>query len=139
MRVGARAFRTACEKYSLPLPNIIIYSPWERTAQTAQLIATEFPSAELAAEDVLAPFAGDSHSVNQFLERCEQVDSNEHLVLVSHQPSVSAWVNFYLGPGHPVPGLSPGALAVLSFDRVGSQLGRLRFWAAPPDYTVEAQ
>ena len=60
--------------------------------------------------------------------------TQEHIVLVSHQPLVSAVVDHYLGGVGRVPFLTAGGLVTMSLDMVAPGFGSRVFWAFPPTY-----
>jgi phosphohistidine phosphatase len=127
-------FHAACEARQLPSPDLILHSPWLRTAQTAGIIASAFTHAQLRSHQALQPGSGPPQ-VDSLLESllCGE-DCPRHLLLVSHQPLVSRLVERYLGEPGQVPVLSPGGLASLELDAAGPGVGRLLFWAMPPEY-----
>lgn len=131
---GCRQFHEACSARGLPHPDLILYSPWVRTTQTAEIIAGAFTHATSRAETALQP-GGDAATVDSALGDLTGPGA-QHPLLVSHQPLVSYLVEFYLdGNGH-APPLSPGGLLTLSFEVVAQQCGALKFWAFPPEYEV---
>jgi phosphohistidine phosphatase SixA len=131
---GCRQFHEACSARGIPHPGLILYSPWVRALQTAEIIAGAFTHATSRAEAALQP-GGDASSVNTALGNV--IDPRvQHILLVSHQPLISYLAEFYLdGNGH-VPPLSPGGLLTLEFEVLAQQCGALRFWALPPEYEV---
>lgn len=127
---GCRQFHEACSVRGIPHPGLILYSPWVRTTQTAEIIAAAFTHADLREENALAP-GSDAAAVDAALG---PVAAADHILLVSHQPLVSWLAAFYLGDDGPTPSLSPGGLVTLSLDPLAKACGTLRFWALPPEY-----
>lgn len=128
---GCHRLHDALHMRSLPAPDLILYSPWVRTTQTAKIIVSAFTHAnshELGAlrPDSTVPAIESSLAVT--------ADNTAHLIVVSHQPLVSQLARHLLGAGHGVASLSPGALVSLSLDVVAADCARLLFWAAPPEY-----
>jgi len=135
---GCSQFLAACDNRSLPVPDQVLHSPWLRTTQTAEIIATALGRGPTGDCTALRP-GSDMHAVDRSL--AELMDSRHrprHLVLVSHQPLVSRLVDHYLGEPGRVPALSPGGLATLSVDVAARACARLLFWALPPDYVATA-
>ena len=130
---GCQQFHTACMARALPHPQLILHSPWVRTSQTAQLVASAFSHAQLRAHAALQPGAG-MPGVDALLEEEQRDRHCEHLLLVSHQPMVSRLVERYLGERGQVPSLSPGGLATLALEAVSPGGAKLLFWALPPEY-----
>lgn len=127
-------YHAACEARQLPHPDVILHSPWLRTAQTAGILASAFTHATLRSHQALQPGSRPAQ-VDELLEcLLGGAESPYHLVLVSHQPLVSQLVERYLGEPGLVPALSPGGLATLELDMVGPGVARLLFWAMPPEY-----
>ena len=124
----------ACEARQLPPPDLILHSPWLRTTQTADIIASAFTHAQLRSHAALQPGSAPPQ-VDRLLESLLGGEAGpRHLLLVSHQPLVSRLVERYLGEPGQVPALSPGGLATLELEAVGPGAGRLLFWAMPPEY-----
>ncbi|MEZ5573307.1 MAG: hypothetical protein R3E64_14995 [Halioglobus sp.] len=133
---GCRQFYHACKSRKIVHPSRILYSPWVRTAQTAEIVAAAFTHADLAAADVLQP-GSDVASVDLALAGIIDTAGNDlHVVLVSHQPLVSQLVDHYLGGCGLVPALPPGGLVTLSLDFPAADGGTLLFWAFPPEFEV---
>lgn len=131
---ACRQFHKACRDRAIALPTAILYSPWVRTSQTAEIIAAAYTRASCKAEPALQP-GSRATAVDQALAEMAFAES-AHVLLVSHQPLVSHLVDQYLGDGGKVPGLSPGGLVTLSFDILAPSCGQLLFWALPPEYEV---
>jgi phosphohistidine phosphatase len=127
-------FHAACEARQLPPPDLILHSPWLRTTQTADILASAFTHAEVRSHQALQP-GSSAPQVDALLESLPSGEGRpRHLLLVSHQPLVSHLVERYLGEPGQVPALSPGGLATLQLEAVGPGIGRLLFWAMPPEY-----
>lgn len=131
---ACRRFQAICRDRSLPLPDLVLFSAWLRTTQTAGIICDAMdvnPPQPCAA---LLP-ASDVHTVDKALgEVFESPNLAQHLLLVSHQPLVSRLVDHYLGDFGRVPSLAPGGLATLSLAVPAPACAQLLFWAMPPDY-----
>lgn len=134
---GCQRFHEHCESRGIPHPLRILYSDWHRTMQTAQLIARVYNHAELQACAALRPGHRPA-DVDPLVDDSvgEIDDAAPHVLLVSHQPLVSALVDHYEGQPGRSPALLPGAFATLALDGVGKGCGRLVFLAQPPDYEV---
>jgi len=133
---GCRQFHEACVSWGIPHPTRILYSPYVRTSQTAEIVAGAFTHAVITAEEALQP-GSKVTAVDAAVSRCETSGgAPQHLLLVSHQPLVSQLVEHYLGEEGVVPPLQPGGLATLSLDVAAAGCGQLLFWAMPPEYEV---
>lgn len=133
---GCRQLHQACVVRSIPHPGLILYSPWIRTTQTAEIVAGAFTHANSRVEMALQP-GSDAAAVDRALGSI--VDSGtdpEHILLVSHQPLVSYLADYYLDGKGRAPPLSPGGLFTLAMDIVARQCGSLMFWGLPPEYEV---
>lgn len=129
---GCRQFHRACSSRDIPQPDAILYSPWVRTTQTAEIISGTFIHARARIETALRP-GSDIAAVDAALSGFEEA-APAHILLVSHQPLVSRLADHYLEEAAQAPPLAPGGLVTLSMDTVGPGCGRLRFWAMPPEY-----
>jgi phosphohistidine phosphatase len=131
---GCRQLHKACINKGVPQPDTILYSPWVRAVQTAEIVAAAYTHADATAETALQPVS-DVTSVDVALSGIvESSPRAGHVLVVSHQPLVSRLVDYYLGDGAAVPSLSPGGLVTVSLDVVAPACGSLLFWALPPDY-----
>jgi len=131
---GCTRFHEICHRRDIPHPQLIVHSPWTRTAQTADIIASAFSHATLRPEAALQPGAAPA-DVDALLTLLT-ADTGEptHLLLVSHQPLVSELIDHYLGDDGRVPSLPPGGLATLQLELPEPGCGELLFWALPPEY-----
>ncbi|MFK7977064.1 MAG: phosphohistidine phosphatase SixA [Halioglobus sp.] len=133
--LAAQRFEAACgseDNPSLVKPEVVLYSPYVRTRQTAEIVSARFPSIVVQASPALTP-EGHVHDVEKALE--DLADSEcAHVVLVSHQPLVSYLSNHWIHQAENVPSMIPGALTVFSMATVGALCGELLFWASPPTY-----
>ena len=127
---GCSQFHAACSGKGIPHPTRILHSPWVRTVQTAEIIAAAFSPCTVAAEQALHP-GSEVAAVDAAI--CAD-GTQEHMVLVSHQPLVSAVVDHYLGEVGSVPFLTAGGLLTMSLDTVAPGCGTRLFWAFPPTY-----
>ncbi len=134
---GCQRFHEHCEARGVPHPAHIRYSAWERTRQTAELIARAYNHASLEAHEALLP-GRQPPGVDDLLQALWGLESDvpAHLLLVSHQPLVSRLVDHYLGEAGLAPGLVPGGLATLTLEAAAAGCGRLLFLAQPPEYWV---
>lgn len=131
---GCRQFHETCASRGLVHPTVILYSPYVRTAQTAEIIAGAFTHAMVAEEKALQP-GSDVLAVDVALNNCEKsAGAEQHVVLVSHQPLVSQLADHYLGEEGLVPALSPGGVVTLALDTPAAACGQLLFWALPPEF-----
>ena len=131
---GCQQFHEACRLRGIDHPGTILHSPWVRTTQTADILATAFTHATLASSEALQP-GSDVHDVDRMLQPLFAADETpSHLALVSHQPLVSRLVDHLLGEVGVVPPLTPGGLACLELEAPARGCGRLLFWALPPEY-----
>ena len=127
---GCSQFHAACSVRGIPQPQRILHSPWVRTVQTAEIIAAAFSPCTVAAEQALHP-GSEVAAVDAAI--CAH-GTQEHIVVVSHQPLVSAAVDHYLGGVGSVPFLTAGGLVTMSLDMVAPGCGNRVFWAFPPTY-----
>lgn len=131
---GCHQFHDACESRGIPAPTAILYSPWVRTAQTAEIIAGAFSHAVASAESALKP-GSTVFAVDSALALCAQSTGPvKHIILVSHQPLVSELADHYVGAQGIVPPLTPGGYAAMALDTPAAACGRLLFWAMPPEF-----
>ena len=130
---GCTRFHQACELRNIPAPTRIVHSPFVRTTQTAQIIASAFNHTPVITENALRP-GGDTAAVDSVLLPLDSENDDQHIVLVSHQPLVSYLVDHYLGDISAVPSLPPGGFVTLSLDVPATGCGTPLFWAFPPEY-----
>lgn len=134
---GCQRFHEHCESRGVPHPQRILYSAWLRTTQTAKLIARAYNHASLQACDALLPGRRptdvDAALGELAASTCADV---AHVLLVSHQPLVSALVDHYEGEHGASPGLVPGGLATFDLTAPAPGCGQLLFIAQPPEYGV---
>lgn len=133
IEVGARAFVARLQHAGLPLPSLVLFSRWLRTTQTAQELCRALPGVASGTLEALIPDS-DVAGVDDAL--VDYADKEAHIVLVSHQPLVSALIDRCLGTQGEVPALVPGACAVLDTPLVAPGCATLLWWSAPPDYQV---
>lgn len=135
--LGSAQLAQICQRKALSLPGNIVHSPWVRTTQSAELVAQQFPKAELSLSEHIACGAGLQHAELLLSAELANRPVPEHLLLVSHQPLVSQLIDDCLGERGLVPALSPGGLATLKLPATGvysSGCAQLCFWALPPLY-----
>ncbi|WP_116365050.1 SixA phosphatase family protein [Parahaliea mediterranea] len=123
-----------CAQRNLPVPDALWHSRWVRTTQTAGLLLLGHPTLPHRAEEALIPGA-EPADVEQALEPLwGDVSAPRHLILVSHQPLVSALVDHWLGESRAAPPHPPGGLVSLQLDAPAAGCARLLWWAFPPHY-----
>ena len=133
---GCHRFFEHCSTRDLPHPDLILYSEWLRTTETADIIAGAVSLAALLGSSALIPGSSVA-AVDARLEPLFAAGiSPAHLVLVSHQPLVSALVDYFLGDRGLVEPLSPGGLACLQLDVAAAGCASLVFSAQPPQYEM---
>jgi phosphohistidine phosphatase len=131
---GCHQFHDACVSRGIAAPSTILYSPWVRTAQTAEIIAGAFSHAHVSAESALKP-GSNVAAVDAVLGDCAKSGGPElHILLVSHQPLVSQLADHYVGEEAMVPPLTPGGYVALALETPATGCGRLLFWAMPPEF-----
>jgi phosphohistidine phosphatase len=130
---GCRQFQQACKLRDLSPLTTILHSPWVRTTQTADIIASAFSAARITPEAALRPGSTLS-AVDTVLSTLGTHGAVQHAVLVSHQPLVSQLVDHWLGDVSRVPSLPPGGLVTLSFEVAAPACATLLFWSFPPAY-----
>ena len=131
---GCLAFHRALEVRGIVPPELILFSPWTRTFQTAEIVASAFTHAPSREHAALRPGSAVTAVEHCLVSLSDMPEAPAHVVLVSHQPLVSELVEFYLGPASNVPPMSPGALVTFALDVPAQHCGELVFWAAPPEY-----
>jgi phosphohistidine phosphatase len=130
---GCRQFQHACRHKGLPPFTTILYSPWVRTTQTADIIASAFSTARSTADTALRP-GSTLAAMDAVLSTLAADTAVQHAVLVSHQPLVSQLVDHWLGDASRVPSIPPGGLVTLSFAVAAPACATLVFWSFPPAY-----
>lgn len=130
---GGRAFVARLQHAGLPLPSLVLFSRWLRTTQTAEGLCRALPGVAIDRLEALIP---DSDAADVDNALVDYADREAHIVLVSHQPLVSALIDRCLGTRGEVPALAPGAYAVLETPLVAPGCATLLWWSAPPDYQV---
>lgn len=129
---GCRQFHATLETRGLPAPDEILFSPWTRTAQTAQVLAAAFTHAHTTELFALRPGAT-VQAVEAAIVAATD-NASRHIVLVTHQPLVSELVDHFLGAGNAVPALTPGGFASLELGLPAPACATLLFWAVAPEY-----
>ncbi len=134
---GCKHYHRACQFAGLPLPGLLMHSPWLRTTQTARLIGNELLNVPIDSCEDLAPgrHIGDVTAV--LAEVLATPGHPEHLCLVSHQPLVSRLIDHLSGDNGRVPPLVPGGLAVLELELPEAGCAHNVFWAMPPLYEAQ--
>lgn len=133
---GCHQFHSLCSERDLPQPELILFSEWIRTTQTAEIIANAFTEAATDACRALIPGRQPRDVDAELDRRMTAGERPEHMLLVSHQPLVSALVDYYLGSAGLVAPLVPGGLAVLEMDVAAQSCASFLFSAQPPQYEL---
>jgi phosphohistidine phosphatase len=133
---GCHQFHHACQARHIAHPERILHSPWVRTTQTAEIVASAFTHATLAPEPALQPGSKVGAVDRALAAVAGKRGSDRHVLLVSHQPLVSQLVDHYLGGAGTVPPLPPGGLVTMSLELPAADCGELLFWAFPPEFEV---
>ncbi len=131
---GCRALRESLQRRGLSPVSRLLYSAWVRTTQTAQIAREALAPDVFETCDAILPGARVA-PVDRVLEAL--LETEAHVLLVSHQPLVSSLASHYLGHQR-VPGLSPGAWVCLELHAAAAHCGELRCWALPPQFEVQA-
>ena len=138
---GCHQFHHALTARGIPAPDLLLYSPWVRTRETADIIASAFTHAPSRELDALRPGSSVQRVESALVEMAKNggnpdsdTSAPAHVVLVSHQPLVSQLVDYFLDTAGSVPSLSPGALVTFELSSPARACGELRFWAVPPEY-----
>jgi len=131
---GAQRFLLHCEAGDLALPAAVHYSPWLRTAQTAEILAAAACDGQSTALPALQPGSDVGRIDTELGALGAELDSKGHLLLVSHQPLVSYLADYYLAARGLVPALPPGGQVTLVMDYPAPGAASLKFWSFPPMY-----
>jgi phosphohistidine phosphatase SixA len=120
LTIRAHALSQWLGTQAIPQPSELLYSPYRRTRETAELIAPLIGSPRSEAVAALAPGC-DERGLFSLL------DKQPHLVIVSHQPFISEMVKYWLDDPRK-PFIRPSGYAVLKVlapCRGGAELLRL--------------
>jgi len=131
---GVSQFLKTCDKRAIALPELVLYSDWARTAQTADIIAQGLGGVNHHPSPALIPGSAVAQVDQALTEILSVTNCPQHVVLVSHQPLVSRLIDYYLGERGRVPSLPPGGLAVLSLQLAVRASAELQFWSLPPEF-----
>lgn len=131
---GCHQFHALCEARDICHPDLLLHSEWVRTSQTAEIIGLAFNHAPRESCPALIPGRQPADVEIALADRLQRQPTLQHVLLVSHQPLVSALVDHLLGERGRVPPLAPGGLATLEMDLPAAGCASLRFSAQPPDY-----
>lgn len=131
LRRAATAYPQQLRARGIPLPEQVYFSPWERAVQTAGYLAEA-----VGAPAQAAPVLTADQSTRAVEELLAAAPAPRHALLVSHQPLVGRLIDRWLGDGGEVPGLVPGAYAVLRTDVPGAGCASFCCWSGPPDYAL---
>lgn len=134
---GCHHFHSACEARDIPHPELLLYSEWVRTTQTAEIIGLAFNHASSERCAALVPGKRPKDVEADLTRRLQQNAALEHIVLVSHQPLVSSLADYLLGELGRVPPLVPGGLVTLQMTVPGAACASLCFSAQPPNYEAQ--
>ena len=127
---GERRFRATALALArvVPNPEVLLTSPLLRARQTATLLVAAWTDIEPTLEPALA-----SGSVDAILGALGQHARGATVVLVGHEPTVSALLGELLGViSSEAIVFEPGAAALLEISSVARHSGRL-VWFLPPD------
>jgi len=127
---GARRFAASAGAIArvVPKPDVLLTSPLLRARQTAVLLAAAWRDIEPTPEAALA-----SGSVEAILRALEQYPRRATVVLVGHEPTVSALLGEVLGViSSDAISFEPGAAALLDVSSPARHGGRL-VWFLPPE------
>ncbi len=130
---GCHRFHELSLSRGIEHPDVILYSEWVRTTQTAEILAAAFSQAHRSACQALLP-GRTVEDVDRELDTRFASEPPRHLLLVSHQPLVSALVGHYLGDASRAPSLVPGGMATLELEVLAPACATLLFSAQPPSY-----
>ncbi len=134
---GCHQFHNLCEAQGIPHPELLLYSEWVRTTQTAEIIGLAFNHALREPCDALIPGRRPADVEIALQHRLQEKPSLEHLLIVSHQPLVSSLVDYLIGePGRVAP-LLPSGFATLRMEVPAAACASLCFIAQPPDYEAQ--
>lgn len=112
----------------------ICASPYKRAQQTAQAAALALPHQQIATVNWLTPDI-DPREVLKFIELLP----NSDILLVSHQPLVSALVGVLIdGDYRAGPSMSPASLAELELTAIGIGCAKLISVRHAPDFSNAA-
>ena len=129
----AQDYATWAGESALGPVSLLLYSPYQRTVETAALLGELLRPGSLKVDPSLAPGAyPKTFSDNDY-------SGHEHIVMVSHQPFVSQAISNWTDDVTLAP-LAPGgwsALEVTCLARGGATL--LRHCADPRDFTSKAR
>ncbi len=134
---GSHRFHAACSTRNIPHPSQLLHSPLVRTTQTVQIIGAAFTHATAMAVNALQPGSAIAAVECAVAEVYDAAASEQHILLVSHQPLISHLVDHCLGAGNNVPFLTPGAWVTVLLEAHATSGGKLLFWALPPEYEVD--
>jgi len=135
---GAAALAHTCGRRGVVPPDALWFSRWRRTRETAGIIVEGLDLSVSESAEVLIPGASPDAVENSLVTLWERGTPPAHLVLVSHQPLVSALVDRWLGSPGVAPSLPPGGLVTLELASPTQGAGRLCWWAFPPLFEASA-
>jgi phosphohistidine phosphatase len=128
---AAGAFLAGTQRATTPR---FLASPYRRAQQTAQCVLQAFPGAQLQTVDWLIPDADPLAA----LDALSALPSGEEVVLVSHQPLVSALGGLLAsGDFRAGPAMGTASLAEFELSLVARGCATLRSLRHPPDYRAE--
>ncbi|HEX3703785.1 MAG TPA: phosphohistidine phosphatase SixA [Vicinamibacterales bacterium] len=108
--------------------DVVLTSPFVRTRQTAEIIASAFdPRPHLATSDALTP----EGTYAALLEDLAKHARRTHLALVGHEPGIGELAARLIGSRHPIP-FKRGAVCCIDVDtQPPSGPGALRWFLSP--------
>jgi phosphohistidine phosphatase SixA len=134
---GCHQFHKLCEAADIPHPELLLYSEWVRTTQTADIIGMAFNHAAREKCAALTPGRRPADVETALIGSLQSSPELQHALLVSHQPLVSSLVDYLLGDYGLVAPLAPGGLATLEMEVPAAGCASLRFSAQPPNYEAQ--
>lgn len=105
-RVMARAYEQWRLRHGLAPVATVLFSPYRRTRETAEVLSSVFQSATVREAGELAPGARLEHFSSM------PFDADDHVVMVTHQPFVSHAVAHWTDDATLAP-IAPGGYSVL--------------------------
>jgi phosphohistidine phosphatase len=108
--------------------DLILTSPFVRTRQTAEIIASAFdPRPHLATTEALTPDGSYAAVVAELSKHTRRT----RIALVGHEPSIGELAARLVGSRHPIP-FKKGAIACIEVDALPPQGPGALQWFAPP-------
>ena len=99
-------YRSLCQARGLSMPTLCTHSPYVRTEQTANLIASELGLFDIVSQDLLAPGQSDYVSGHYLSEE------SRHQLVVGHQPYLSELIDVWCDTSAHI-NVSPSGFAII--------------------------